>query len=82
MVSQQLLDELYGGNFFQVDGQLYAVPIYSQMVMVDYDKAALEKIGITEIATWDEFEKVSLTLKEKGLANIRFLSVFVPGPGF
>ena len=68
-VSQQLLDELYGSQFFQVDGQLYAVPIYSQMVMVDYDKAALEKIGITNIATWDEFELVSLLLKEKGISE-------------
>ncbi len=69
MVSQELLDALYGGNFFEVAGKLYAVPIYSQMVMIDYDKAALEKIGVTEIATWDEFEKVAITLKEKGISE-------------
>lgn len=69
MVSQELLDALYGGNFFTVDGKLYAVPIYSQMVMIDYDKAALEKIGVSEIATWDEFEKVALTLKEQGISE-------------
>ncbi|RQW03997.1 extracellular solute-binding protein, partial [candidate division KSB1 bacterium] len=69
MVSQELLDALYGSKFFTVEGKLYAVPIYSQMVMIDYDKAALEKIGVTEITTWDEFEKVSLTLKEQGISE-------------
>ena len=69
MASQELLDALYGSKFFTVDGKLYAVPIYSQMVMIDYDKAALEKIGVTEIATWDEFEKVSMTLKEQGISE-------------
>ncbi|GAK56544.1 extracellular solute-binding protein family 1 [Candidatus Vecturithrix granuli] len=69
MVSQELLDALYGSTFFTVEGKLYAVPIYSQMVMIDYDKAALEKIGVTEIATWDEFEKVSMTLKEQGISE-------------
>lgn len=69
MVPAGLLDDLYGGNFFQVNGKLYAVPIYSQMVMIDYDKAALEKIGSPEIATWDDFEKVSMTLKEQGISE-------------
>jgi multiple sugar transport system substrate-binding protein len=69
IVSSSLLDELYGAEFYQVEGQLYAVPTYTQMVMVDYDKAALEKIGVTEIATWDEFEKVSMTLKEQGISE-------------
>ena len=66
MVSKDLLNALYGGNFFTVAGKLYAVPIYSQMVMVDYDKAALEEIGVSEIVTWDQFEKVAMTLKELG----------------
>ncbi len=69
MVSPALLDELYGSEFYQVDGQLYAVPTYTQMVMVDYDKTALEKTGVTEIATWDEFEKVCLSLKEQGISE-------------
>ncbi len=69
MVSQELLDALYGSKFFTVEGKLYAVPIYSQMVMIDYDKAALEKIGVTEITTWDEFEKVAVTLKEQGISE-------------
>ena len=69
MVSPALLDELYGSEFYQVEGQLYAVPTYTQMVMVDYDKAALEKIGVTEIATWDEFEKVCTTLKEQEISE-------------
>ncbi len=69
LVSKELLEALYGSDFLKVDGKLYAVPIYSQMVMLDYDKAALEKIGVTEIATWDEFEKVALTLKEKGISE-------------
>ena len=69
MVSQDLLDALYGGNFFTVDGKLYAVPIYSQMVMIDYDKAELKEIGVSEIATWDQFEEAALTLKESGKSD-------------
>ena len=69
MVAQELLDALYGGNFFKVDGKLYAVPLYSQMVMIDYDKSALEQIGVTEIPTWDDFENVAMTLKEKGISE-------------
>lgn len=69
MVSQELLDALYGRKFFTVDGKLYAVPIYSQMVMIDYDKAALEKIGVIDIDTWDTFEEVSMTLKEQGISE-------------
>lgn len=69
MVSAFMLDELYGGNFFRVEGKLYAVPIYSQMVMIDYDKAALEKIGNPEITTWDDFENVSMKLKEEGISE-------------
>ncbi len=69
MVPAEMLDELYGGKFFQVSGKLYAVPIYSQMVMIDYDKAALEKIGSPAIATWDDFENVAMMLKEQGISE-------------
>ncbi len=69
MVSHELLDALYGGNFFTVKGKLFAVPLYSQMVMVDYDKAALKEAGVSAIATWDEFEEAALALKKLGKSD-------------
>jgi ABC-type glycerol-3-phosphate transport system substrate-binding protein len=43
--------------------------MYQQMVMIDYDKALLGKIGLTgaDIKTWDDFEKAALKLKSEGI---------------
>ena len=69
LVPQSLMDSVAGDNFFEMDGNLYAVPLYQQMVMVDYDKSSLEKIGMTaaDIRTWDDFEDAAVTMKAEGL---------------
>jgi multiple sugar transport system substrate-binding protein len=64
-----MLDYLSGVDQFVLDGDLWAVPLYQQMVMIDYDKSALESIGMepSAIKTWDDFEKAMVMMKEKGL---------------
>ncbi len=68
-VSNKVFRSVYGRQFFQMDGKSYAVPIYQQMVMVDYDKAVLAKIGIKgeDIKTWGDFEEVCTKLKTDGI---------------
>ncbi len=69
IVPDSVFDKVAGKNFFQMDGATYAVPMYQQMVMIDYDKSALEKIGTSAqaIKTWQDFEDISLKLKKEGI---------------
>ena len=64
-----MLDGLAGVDQFVLDGTLWAVPLYQQMVMIDYDTTALDALGLTaaDIATWDDFEAAMLAMKEQGL---------------
>ncbi len=69
LVPGELSESTLGSDFFVADGVSYAVPLYQQMVMIDYDKSALEKIGETaaDIKTWDDFENAAVRMKEEGL---------------
>lgn len=69
IVSDETFGSLIGKQFFQIDGTTYCVPMYQQMVMIDYDKAALAKIGLegSDIKTWDDFEAAALKLKAEGI---------------
>lgn len=69
MAPASLMDRVIGEDFFKMYGHTYAVPLYQQMVMVDYDKSALEKIGLSaaDIETWDDFENAALQMKADGL---------------
>ncbi len=69
LAPQSLFDRVHGKNFFEMNGATYAVPLYQQMVMVDYDKSALTNIGMTaaDIQTWDDFEASAVKMKEEGL---------------
>ncbi len=70
-VPKKVFDSVYGKQFYQMDGKTYAVPIYQQMVMVDYDKSALAKIGVRgeDIKTWKDFEEVNQKLKSEGVSE-------------
>ena len=65
----EMLDGLAGVDQFVLAGTLWAVPLYQQMVMIDYDTTSLDAIGLTaaDIATWDDFEAAMLAMKEQGL---------------
>ena len=64
-----MLGGLAGVDQFVLDGVLWAVPLYQQMVMIDYDTTSLDAIGLNaaDIATWDDFEAAMLAMKEQGL---------------
>ncbi len=68
-VSAETFDSVMGRQFFQIDGETYCVPMYQQMVMIDYDKGSLGKIGLDgkDIKTWDDFENAALKLKAEGI---------------
>lgn len=68
-VPQSLFDRVFGVDSFRMDGAVYSVPVYQQLVMVDYDTAALDRIGMSaaDILTWDDFESAALTMKEQEL---------------
>ncbi len=69
LAPEALFDRVAGANFFEMDGATYAVPLYQQMVMVDYDSSALKKIGLSaaDITSWDAFENAAIEMKKKGL---------------
>lgn len=69
IVPQQIFDQVSGREFFQIDDVTYCVPLFQQMVMIDYDRAALEAVGISgsDIETWDDFEQAARALKANGM---------------
>ncbi len=69
LASDEMLDKLTGLGQFTLDGELWAVPLYQQMVMIDYDTTALDAIGVGpgDIKTWDDFEEVLADLKAEGI---------------
>ena len=69
LIPQSLYDRVDGDEFFYMDGKSYAVPLYQQMVMIDYDRAMLEKVGMTpaDVKTWDDFEAAAIKMKDAGI---------------
>lgn len=55
-------------DFWQVDGQTYGFPVYSQLVMLDYNAARLAEAGFeAPPATWAELTDMARALKEQGV---------------
>ncbi|MFP4485029.1 MAG: extracellular solute-binding protein [Spirochaetaceae bacterium] len=69
LASEELLATMTGLDQFMIGDELWAVPLYQQMVMIDYDTTALDEIGWTaeDIQTWDDFEEAMVLMKEQGL---------------
>lgn len=67
IVSPDLLDELTGVDLFRIGGYLYSVPIYQQLVMIDYDSSVLEEMGAPVPTTWEEFTQLCREIKKKGI---------------
>lgn len=69
LAPQEMLNRVAGVDQFRINDQLWAVPLYQQMVMLDYDTTALDAIGMTaaEIETWDDLEAAMVQLKEEGV---------------
>ncbi|TET43722.1 extracellular solute-binding protein [Candidatus Aerophobetes bacterium] len=67
IVSPDLLEELTSADLFRIGGYLYSVPIYQQLVMIDYDSSVLEKMGAPVPTTWEEFTQLCREIKQKGI---------------
>lgn len=63
------LDSVYGSSFYKIGSKQLAIPLYQQMVMIDYNKAALTKLGksASDIKTWADFENVAKEAKANGV---------------
>lgn len=55
-------------DFWTIDDQVYGVPVYLQLVMMDYNAEKLKSAGFDAPAkTWAEFADMAKTIKEKGV---------------
>lgn len=55
-------------DFWQVDGATYGIPVYSQLVMMDYNKAKLADAGFdAPPTTWAELTAMAQALKDQGI---------------
>jgi multiple sugar transport system substrate-binding protein len=71
------LNDLMGGldtadfnktDFWTVDDQTYGIPVYLQLVMMDYNVATLAKAGFdAPPTTWAELHEQAKALKEQGI---------------
>ncbi len=55
---------------FSVDGKAYALPVNVSRWVVLYNKDVFAKNGLSEPATWEEFEAALATLKAAGITPI------------
>jgi multiple sugar transport system substrate-binding protein len=54
--------------FWQADGATYGIPVYSQLVMLDYNTAKLAEAGYdAPPATWAEFTDMARAIKDQGV---------------
>lgn len=55
-------------DFWTVDGNIYGLPVYNQLVMVDYNTEKLASAGFdAPPATWAELTDMARALKEQGI---------------
>jgi multiple sugar transport system substrate-binding protein len=55
-------------DFWTVDGSTYGVPVYNQLVMMDYNAAKLAEAGFdAPPTTWAEFTDMARAIKEQGV---------------
>ncbi|GAA1038723.1 sugar ABC transporter substrate-binding protein [Virgisporangium ochraceum] len=61
-------------NALSVDGKLYGVPIYNTSTLPVYNKALLDKAGITDVPdTWDEIRAAAPKLAAQGAATLNYV---------
>lgn len=55
-------------DFWTVNGQIYGFPVYSQLVMMDYNAAKAAEAGFdAPPTTWAELTEQALAIKEQGI---------------
>jgi multiple sugar transport system substrate-binding protein len=62
------LDDFARTDFWTIDGNIYGLTTYVQLVMMDYNKARLGEAGYSEAPkTWAELREQALAVKAKGV---------------
>lgn len=62
------MDDLDHMGFWTLDDELYVVPTYQQLVMMDYNAASLAEAGIdAPPTTWEELHAQSMAIKAAGV---------------
>ncbi len=55
-------------DFWTVKGEVYGLPSYVQMVMMDYNKKKLEEAGFSKPPrTWEELREEAIKIKKEGI---------------
>ncbi len=63
-------DDFTKVDFWTVDGNTYGVPVYNQLVMMDYNTARLAEAGFdAPPTTWAELTDMARSIKEQGIEN-------------
>ena len=62
------LDDFEKIDFWTIDGDVYAVPTYLQLVMMDYNSASLAEAGFeAPPTTWAELQEMALAIRAAGI---------------
>ena len=62
------LDDLDHMSFWTLDDELYVVPTYQQLVMIDYNAARLAEAGFDSApTTWAELHEQAVAIREAGV---------------
>ncbi len=62
------LDDFEKVDFWTTDGDIYAIPTYLQLVMLDYNAARLAEAGFDAApATWAELDEMARAAKDAGV---------------
>ncbi len=62
------LDDFEKMDFWSIDGDVYAIPTYLQLVMMDYNRARLAEAGFdAPPTTWAELQAMAFAIREAGI---------------
>ena len=62
------LDDFEKMDFWSIDGDVYAIPTYLQLVMMDYNRARLAEAGFdAPPTTWGELQAMAFAIREAGI---------------
>ena len=62
------LDDFEKMDFWSIDGEVYAIPTYLQLVMMDYNRARLAEAGFdAPPTTWADLQAMAFAIREAGI---------------
>lgn len=62
------LEDFEQADFWTIDDEIYAIPTYLQLVMMDYNSARLAEAGFdTAPTTWAELQEMAVALRDAGI---------------